>query len=137
MAVNGNGHLPKAAERMATTCAERERRDPLYFNAAGKLLPFGGWKYGHGEGTRSDGSSYVGGTAKGAPGGAVYIVDYPFRPSVLSLADMIAEHQVTGEVVIYCEERWEVDPRIEEQAGPSLIEDWMLIELVQKRMVSA
>lgn len=125
--MSGNGHIPKVAERMAVTCARRERMDALYFTGKGALIPLAGWHYGRGEN---------GGKAKGMPGTTVYIVDYPFRPSAASLADMVAEHEATGEVVIYCEERWEVDPRIEEQAGPSLMEDWMLIEYFEKRVAA-
>jgi hypothetical protein len=129
---NGNGHHPelervlKVVERMERVCIERERRGSLYFTAEGKLLPMTGNHYRHA----------ARGEVASIPQAAVYIVDDPFRPSAASLADMVQEHEQTGERVIYCEERWEIDPRIEEQAGPSLLEDWMIVEFFEKRVMA-
>lgn len=132
MSANGNGHRPELnghveiVERMESVCIERERRGTLFFNASGKLLPMTGNHYRH----RSRGEQAA------DPGAAVYVIDYPFRPSAASLMDMVHEHELTGGRVIYCEERWEIDPRIEQQAGPSLVEDWMIVEFFEKRVMA-
>lgn len=129
MSTNGNGFPPEAALRMHRSIEDSLERGGLgsttfYFAADGRrLLP----QY-----ERDDGK---GGTRPaGPPKNPAFVIDHPFRPSVASLTDMIREHAVTGEVVLYCEERWEADPRVDEQAGPSLVEDWMLVELIEKRV---
>ena len=115
---------------MEATCVEREargmRRDSLFFDEDGKLIPLAGWRYGHGEG---------GGQATGIPGNTVYVVDHPFRPSLASIVDMISEHEATGDVVAYTEERWEIDPRVDEQIavyGPDVADDWKLERLLDR-----
>lgn len=53
-------------------------------------------------------------------------VEYPFAPGLPSCMDMLRD--LVGGLcpVIYDEARWEDDPRILEQAGASVIEDWAL-----------
>jgi hypothetical protein len=53
-------------------------------------------------------------------------VEYPFAPSLPSCVDMLRDLSQGLCPVIYDEVRWEADPRIPEQAGPSLLDDWKL-----------
>jgi hypothetical protein len=130
MTTNGNGSTPPAALKMAASIEDSlERggqgsRNALYFNAQGKrLLP----QY-----ERDDGRGGV--RPAGPPRRWAFCIEYPFRPSLASLSDMADEHKVTGEPVLYCEERWEIDPRVDEQiaeiapADPAI--DWKLEHLM-------
>jgi hypothetical protein len=97
------------ATRMAEAIREVEHRRPVYFAA-------GGW--------RMDDFKYP----EMGPPGAVFVVHHPFRPSLGSCEDMVLEHKRTHKRVVYDEARWAADPRIEEQAGPSVLEDWLMEE---------
>lgn len=130
MAVSANGQLPAAALKMAQHIQESEDRGgtgsrrAFYFNAVGKRLLE---QY-----ARDDGKGGV--RPAGPPKSWAFCIEYPFRPSLASLADMVAEHEATGDSVLYGEERWEIDPRVDEQiaeiapADPTV--DWKLERLI-------
>lgn len=88
------------AERMHARLEESQTQGTLYFAESGEPIQ----------------------TKVSAPQSFAFVIHWPFRPSLASLEDMVAEHRTTGRQVIYDEARWEADPRIEEQAGPSVLE---------------
>lgn len=88
-----------AAERMATALDHPSLRGgDLRFRGSGTLIP----------------ADY--------PTAGAFVIREPFRPSLASLQDMAVEHERTGERVVYDEARWAHDPRVEEQAGPSVLD---------------
>jgi hypothetical protein len=92
------------ARRMARALEHVEgSHATLYFAADGKRLATGGRAF------------------YGTPREFAFCIAYPFRPSIASLADMIREHRLSSRAVTYDQTRWEADPRIEEQAGPSIL----------------
>jgi hypothetical protein len=132
MNTNGNGSTPPAALKMAAAIEDSlERggqgsRNALYFNAQGKrLLP----QY-----ERDDGKGGI--RPAGPPKAWTFCIEYPFRPSLASLADMAREYQALKAPVLYSEERWEIDPRVDEQiaeiAPADVVVDWKLEHLMAK-----
>jgi hypothetical protein len=130
MTTNTNGHPPTAAIKMATSIEESlERggqgsRASFYFKADGKRLLE---QY-----ERDDGRGSI--RPAGPPKAWVFCVEYPFRPSLASLTDMVAEFTAVGGPVVYGEERWEIDPRVDEQiaeiAPADPMVDWRLEHLL-------
>lgn len=117
---------PKAqaiAERMVRHIeAEGRGRECFYFRANGEPLAQGGRSFG--KLVRSGGQHGTMDLQRSMR--ATFIVEYPFRPSLASCIDMVAQHTLTGQRVVYDEERWEGDARVDEQAGPSMTVDWSL-----------
>ncbi len=98
------------AARIHKGVCEVEHTRPIYFRYDGKRLldqwnEDGEMKYDLG------------------PPGAKFTVLYPYRPSFESCLDMVRDFFRDGLPVTYDERRWLDDPRIEEQAGPSVLED--------------
>lgn len=110
------------AERMADAVDQAEGRTALYFRADGRRMMPGGRKF-------TDGASYE-------PGSAAFVIHYPFRPSLASCSDMVVQFGDSGEQVTYDEARWNVDPRVDEQIGPSICEDWAFEELLRQRVAA-
>jgi hypothetical protein len=108
---------------MAKAIEDAEGRFDLHFRADGRrIMPGGRGFYEQPDHATSH---------------TAFTVIYPFRPSVASCDDMVAERQARidagegdGLVVTYDQERWDEDPRIDEQAGMGeLIEiEEMLVE---------
>lgn len=130
--MSANGHTPTVAERMSASIEDSlERggmgsRRSLYFSDTGRRLLE---QY-----ERDDGRGRT--RPAGPPKNPAYVVEHPFRPSLASLADMVAEFEAVGGPVHYCEERWEIDPRVDEQiaaiAGGDPTIDWRLEHLMRK-----
>jgi hypothetical protein len=82
---------------------------PSFFNEAGKRL-------------EPDSGRHRAKGATRARARAAYIVEPHKRPSPGSCRDMVQERVSTGQQIVYDEARWQQDPRVEEQAGPSVFD---------------
>lgn len=112
----------KVAERMYRAITEAEGEDTLRFRASGLRVNAGGRAY----------EEYK--TGERVTASTVFIIEPPFRPSLDSCRDMVAEYQRRmaegrqgGDLcVTYDQARWDDDPRIEQQIerefGPSVSE---------------
>lgn len=112
----------KVAERMIKHIeAEGRGRECFYFRDTGEPLVQGGRSFGKLVRSGDHGTMDLQRSMR-----ATFIVEYPFRPSLASCCDMVTEHEETGQRIVYDQARWEDDPRVDEQAGPSLTVDWTL-----------
>lgn len=117
-----NTKAQEVAERMVKHIeAEGRGRECFYFRETGEPLVQGGRSFGKLVRAGQHGTMDLQRSMR-----ATFIVEYPFRPSLASCCDMVAEHTRTGQRVVYDDARWEEDPRVDEQAGPSLTVDWTL-----------
>jgi hypothetical protein len=119
----------KPALRMARAtevCRWHEgSRATLYFGADGRRLLGGGRNFGR----LASGPMDMELSMK-----ATFIIEHPFCPSMASLTDMVTEYERIGKRVVYDTERWEADPRVDEQIsayGPDVAEDWKLERLIE------
>jgi hypothetical protein len=137
MTTNGNGSTPPAALKMAASIEDSLERGgqgsrvSFYFDAKGKPLVAGGRNFGQGNRSTRNGTLDLQRSMK-----ATFVIEYPHRPSIASLSDMVTDHERTGRRVVYDAERWENDKRVDEQiaalAGDDPVVDWRLEALIDK-----
>jgi hypothetical protein len=134
--VSTNGFPPEAALRMHRSIEDSlERggqgsRTSFYFDARGRTIVAGGRNFAKFDRSTQNGMVDLNRSMK-----ATFVIEHPYRPSLASLADMVTEHRDSGERVIYNTERWEADPRVDEQIsvyGPDVLDDWKLEALLDK-----
>jgi hypothetical protein len=136
--MTSNGSTPPAALKMAAAIEDSLERGgqgsrvSFYFDAKGKPLVAGGRNFGQGNRATRNGTTLdLQRSMK-----ATYVIEYPHRPSIASLADMVSEHSRSGKRVVYNAERWEADKRVDEQiaaiAGDDPVVDWRLEALIDK-----